>query len=205
MKLDRVCICVISMALSWAAHAATTRERAAGNAVSYVFASELGSGIYDLSGRSLQVYRFAPDWRLQETSASMPGVRLVAPLTFGFLDFNPVDVIGNGLPTHIDSFSITPGIELEFPVRDGWLLIPYLRAGASVASGGVYGIADFLLDPPAVPVAPATQQSWQFEAGIMLGTRPLFRIWRFDAPRIGLGYRLAGEFSGWRLAIGTPF
>lgn len=28
---------------------------------------------------------------------------------------------------------------------------------------------------------------------------------RFDAPRLGFGYRLAGELSAWHFLIGVPF
>jgi hypothetical protein len=70
---------------------------------------------------------------------------------------------------------------------------------------GLYGMLDVIVDPPTVPVADAEREPVQFEAGFTLATRPRVKIWRWDAPRIGFGYRLAGEISGWRLVFGAPF
>jgi hypothetical protein len=36
----------------------------------------------------------------------------------------------------------------------------------------------------------------------MLRLRPMPTIWGFTAPRLGLSYRFAGEFSGFRFVIG---
>jgi hypothetical protein len=255
---------------------ARAEDDAVGESVSHVFATELGSGIYDLGGRTLQVYRFT--WRkdLREAAADKIGLRFVLPSTFGFYDFKPIDVISEGPPKNIDSFSVQPGLELDIPLRDDWHVVPYGRVGFSVASSsvdgwlysagvradrrvplrgwesftrtelafarvdyrdssaaddsfvrlrqgvdfsrglgmkirgyelelGLYGMLDVIVDPPTVPVADAEREPVQFEAGFTLATRPRVKIWRWDAPRIGFGYRLAGEISGWRLVFGAPF
>jgi len=44
-----------------------------------------------------------------------------------------------------------------------------------------------------------------FEVGISLGTQLAFRIWRFDAPRVGLSYMFGEELKGVRLNAGFPF
>ena len=64
---------------------------------------------------------------------------------------------------------------------------------------------DAILDPPTAPVANAGEEPVQAEFGMTIATRPRIKIWRFDAPRLGLGYRLAGDLSGWRIVIGVPF
>ena len=61
------------------------------------------------------------------------------PLTFGFFDFTPLDVLSEGIPTRVDSFSLVPGLELDYLLPDDWHLIPYARAGVSVASSSVDG------------------------------------------------------------------
>ena len=240
-----------------------------------MFATELGSGIYDMDGRSLQVYRLPLQRPLREAKDDRTGVRIVYPVTLGFLDFTPFDIPGDGLPSRIDSFSFTPGIELDFLLRDHWLLRPWVRTGPSIVGGGVngwlysiglgaeresefrgwelrrrhelvfsgvayrgqvpddryvrlrqaaelrqgtkfdvrgqqievgvYGLFDVLIDPPAVTVAGTDGEPLRLEVGIMTGLRPGYRIWRFGLPRIGLGYRLAGDLSGWHVAIGTQF
>jgi hypothetical protein len=271
-KLRTVAMLLICI-LPAIAHAAD--DRATVQAVSYVFASELGSGVYNLSGRNLQVYRIAPGKQLRQAAGPSPGTRLVLPVTVGFFDFSPEDVLDGALPNSIGSFSITPGIEFDYVLRDDWHLIPYVDAGASFTGsgldgllygaglrlehsrvvrgarletrhevtfagvswqqnlpneqflrvrqavelrhgsglywgsreldGGLYGIFDIILDAPIPPVAGAQRETLQWEVGAMLGTQPAVKMWRFDAPRLGIGYRSAGEFSGWRIVLGRPF
>jgi hypothetical protein len=254
---------------------AAEQDEAVGASVNYVFATDLGSGIYQLNGRTLQIYRFTYDKELRAAGADSLGVRFVLPVTAGFFDFNPVDVISEGPPTRVDSFSVVPGIELDRLLANDWHFIPYVRAGFSVASSsvngflygtgvrfekhadyhgwdgfvrsefayagvdyrddlpgdqfirlrhavdltrgtgwsirhreleaGLYAIFDVILDPPTAPVADVGKQPLQAEFGFTLSTRPRLKIWRFDAPRIGFGYRLAGELSAWHLLIGVPF
>jgi hypothetical protein len=262
-----------------AAHAqapAETREdEAVGDSINYVFATDLGSGLYDLGGRSLQIYRYTYRRDLREVTPSKMGVRFVLPVTAGFFDFNPVDVIASGPPTRVDSLSVVPGFELDYLLRNGWHLLPYARTGFSIASSsvdgwlygagvrferradyngwdgllrsdlayagvryrndtpddqflrlrqgfdltstlrwrvhdhplelGIYGIYDLIVDPPTAPLAGADQQPMQMELGMTIATRPRLKLWKFDAPRLGFGYRFAGDLSAWRLVIGAPF
>jgi len=251
------------------------QDDAVGASVNYVFATDLGSGVYDMGGRTLQVYRFTYQHELREPRVAAPGMRFVLPVTAGFFDFNPVDVLSEGPPTRVDSISIVPGFELDYLLRDDWHLIPYARAGLSFASSsvcgilygagvrlerrgdwhgwnqflrtelsyagveyrndvpgdqfvrlrygvdvtrgmgfklrgrepeiGLYAVFDAVLDPPTAPVADGRKQPIQAEFGFTLSSRPTLKIWRFDAPRIGFGYRLAGELSSWRFVIGVPF
>jgi hypothetical protein len=250
-------------------------DAAVGQSINYVFATDLGSGVYSLGGRTLQIYRFTYDKDLRATTEDQLGVRFVLPVTAGFFDFSPVDVISEGPPTRVDSFSVVPGIELDHLMANDWHFIPYVRAGFSVASSsvdgwlygtgfrlerhfesngwdtffrtelaysgvtyrnstpgdefarlrqgfdftrglgwrirghevefGVYVIIDAILDPPTAPLAGAGEEPAQAEFGITFATRPRFKIWRFDAPRIGFGYRLAGDLSAFRIVLGVPF
>ncbi|HUQ12519.1 MAG TPA: hypothetical protein VM146_19595 [Steroidobacteraceae bacterium] len=257
-------------------------DQAVGDSINYVFATDLGSGVYDLGGRTLQIYRFTYKKELREArleSEDPPtdhqlGARFVLPVTAGFFDFSPVDVITSGPPTRVDSFSVVPGLELDYLLPGGWHILPYARTGFSVASSsvdgwlygagiraerradfhgwdgfaltdlayagvkyrhdapgdrfvrlrqgfdftrgvkvrargrelelGVYAILDVIGDPPTAPVANAEQAPMQAEFGITFASRPRIKIWRFDMPRLGFGYRLAGELTAWRLVIGAP-
>jgi hypothetical protein len=252
-------------------------DAAVGESINYVFATDLGSGIYDLDGRTLQIYRLTWRKQLREARADQVGVQFVLPGTVGFFDFSPLDVLEEGPPTRVDSLSIVPGIELDYLLRNDWHLIPYVRTGFSFASSsvdgwlygagfrleqrieststdwdslirtelnysgveythetpsdqflrvrqafdfthgigwhlrnkelelGVYAIFDAILDPPTAPLADAEQQPLQAEFGITLSTRPRYKLWRFDMPRLGFGYRIAGDLSAWRFVIGVPF
>jgi len=255
--------------------AETVDGRTASNNINYAFSSELGSGVYELDGRIMQVYRLPMWWTLRDTKEDRPGLRFVMPVTFGFFDFTSRDVLEGDLPSNIGSFSIMPGLELDYLLRDSWHFIPYLLAGTSFAdkaddgwlfsSGlrlqrtsqrgvvqnirlhelgvamvhyrgdtpddwfvrlrqgiefrrtlpvnpgsrrwvpGAYALLDIVPDPPHVVTDGATAGVLQFEAGLTLGLNPMPRLFGFDLPRIGIGYRLAGDFPGWRLVIGAPF
>ncbi len=250
-------------------------DEAVGNSINYVFATDLGSGVYDLDGRTLQIYRYT--WRrdLREARGTQAGVRFTLPLTAGFFDFNPLDVIGSGPPRSVDSVSVVPGLELDYLLGDGWHLVPYARAGFSLASSsvdgwlygaglrverrgeygrwmgflrsefsfagvryrdrqpsdeftrlrqgfdftrafgpeyrkrrleaGLYGIFDFVADPPTAPLGGGREVPGQAEFGVTFASQPRIKVWRFDLPRLGFGYRIAGDLSAWRLVIGEPF
>lgn len=274
--LRTVALIFLSVTAAHGQTAVETREDdAVGDSINYVFATDLGSGLYDLGGRSLQIYRYTYRRELREVGPSRTGVRFVLPITAGFFDFNPVDVISSGPPTRVDSFSVVPGFELDYLLRNGWHLLPYGRTGFSIASSsvdgwlygagvrverrsdyngwdgllrsdlayagvkyrsdspgdqflrlrqgfdltkalgwrvrdqplevGIYGIYDLIVDPPTAPLAGADQAPLQMELGLTLATRPRLKIWKFDAPRLGVGYRFAGDLSAWRLVIGAPF
>jgi hypothetical protein len=250
-------------------------DAAVGQSVNYVFATDLGSGVYSLGGRTLQIYRYTYRKDLREVRDDRLGVRFLVPVTAGFFDFNPVDVISAGPPTRIDSFSVVPGIELDHEMPGDWHLIPYARAGFSIASSsvdgwlygagfrlernaeingwqtlyrselayagvkyrhdaagdrfvrlrqgfdftrgvgwrvrdheievGVYATFDAILDPPTAPLARAEEAPAQAEFGITFATRPRIKLWKFDAPRLGFGYRMAGDLSAFRIVLGVPF
>jgi hypothetical protein len=264
---------------SWGATAQTAAERqeddSVGASINYVFATDLGSGVYDLDGRTLQIYQLRYSRDLREVAAGKWGVRFEIPVTVGFFDFKPEDVLSEGIPTRVDSFAIVPGLSLDYLLPRDWHLVPYVRAGFSVASSsvdgwlygaglrvekktdfhgwdsfvrselaiagvnyredvpndefvrlrqgfdltrgmgwkiagretelGLYGVFDMVLDPPTVPLNGGQRQSIQAEFGFTLATRPRFVAWRWDVPRLGFGYRLAGELSAWRFVIGVPF
>ena len=45
----------------------------------------------------------------------------------------------------------------------------------------------------------------QMELGLTFNSAPRLQILSWRLPRVGFGYRLAGDFSGWRLVVGAPF
>ncbi len=128
---------VIASAALWSASATAAEPvvRDASSTINYAFATELGSGVYDLGGQSLQVFRVAPEWELREASEERTGLRLVLPITAGFFGFTPGDAIGGDLPSRIDSFSLMPGFEFDRHLPNDWIATPWVRAGASFAQG----------------------------------------------------------------------
>lgn len=264
-----------SAALAQTTPSERREDQAVGSSINYVFATDLGSGVYDLDGRTLQIYQLTYRKTLRETTQEQLGVRFEVPVTLGFFDFDPIDVLDQGLPTRVDSFSVVPGISLDHVMENDWHFMPYVRAGFSVASSsvdgwlygigarvqrrrdyagwnslirselalagvnyrdeipndqfvrarqgldftrglgwkirgrelelGLYAIGDIIFDPPTVPLVNVDREPVQAEFGFTLATRARFKIWRFDAPRLGFGYRFAGDLSAWRFVIGEPF
>src|SRR5689334_24909720 len=114
--------------------AETAEDEAVGQSLNYVFATDLGSGVYDLGGRTLQIYRFTYEKVLREVDDNRWGVSFVMPLTCGFFDFHPLDVLTEGIPTRGDSFSRVRACEFDHVMRDGWRLVPCVGGRVSVAS-----------------------------------------------------------------------
>ena len=84
--------------------AAATQQAAVRSSINYVFATDLGSGVYDFDGRTLQVYRLTYSKQLRETGADHVGVRFELPATVGFFDFDPLDVLSNGMTISTSSW-----------------------------------------------------------------------------------------------------
>jgi predicted nucleotidyltransferase len=111
--------------------------------VNYAFATQLGSGIYDLAGRTLQIYRMPFSYSFSQPAADRPGVRLTLPVTVGLVDFEPEDVLETGLPESLDTLSFVPGIELDWVLSPHWHFLPFVEAGRALelgddADAGVY-------------------------------------------------------------------
>ncbi len=248
-------------------------ERAAVSTINHAFATELGTGFYDIAGRSVFIVSITPGYELRAATDTQTGVRMVFPMSGGSFNFRPDDAIDGKLPNRIDSYSIMPGLEFDTLLRNDWVLTPWLRAGVSFAEGSsdgllwgvgarvgrelsygevsvtqrhevglvavnyqdlpndrflrqrnaidlrqptfpigfghrllvsAYSILDVVPDPPAAP-AGVKPSVVQLEAGVTFNgdPRPQIGSWRW--PRLGFGYRFAGEFSGWRIVIGAPF
>jgi hypothetical protein len=250
-----------------------TRQPETPPAVPYAFAAELGSGVYDFGGRTLQVYRLPISWSLRAAEPGTVGWRLRVPVTAGFLDFKTEDILVGRLPSSIDMVSVAPGIEWEFLPREGWSVRPFVEAGLIFASGshvdsvnanlgaqadytwnsrvgemrwssrlsysnvnyrdcqphddmshlrtgldwpgaysfnignrpadiGPYVMGEWFMDRPGNADFGVAIPRFVLETGLMLRLRPMPTLWGFTAPRLGLSYRFAGEFSGIRFVIG---
>jgi hypothetical protein len=250
----------------------------------FAFASEVGSGVYEINGSTIQVYGFKPGYRLREAQprGGRPGIRLIFPVTVGFFNFQLQDLAHLQIPTQIGALSLESGVELDYWLQENWHLYPYLKGGATFASSsdvnayiwgtgvrsdyrftvlenptlwrldlthaevhyhsplpdgttlpddsftrlrnglelrhsvggsdrerrfelGVYGISDVYLDAPHAPQSGFSARTLQFEGGLMFGVNPMYKVWGVTLPRLGIGYRAAGELSGWRLVLGDPF
>ena len=73
----------------------------------YAFASELGSGVYEINGSTIQVYQLVPSYSLRYAPQphARPGIRLIFPVTVGFFNFQLQDLAHLEIPTHIGALS----------------------------------------------------------------------------------------------------
>lgn len=276
MKEELLGVIVLALCFASSAAAATTTQAPTSQPASYAFATELGSGVYDVSGRTLLVYRLPLGYDLRAAQADGPGVRLTGPMAVGFFNYSPIDLVHTQLPSHLDAVSVVPGVQLDYIMNDRWRVDPYARAGVSFASGGfdgwlyglgtsstyewdahgmharilndvlfagvifknsqvpndnlvrlrngielrrsttlvldrheievsIYTFADYFPDAPRPPVAGTRASHLQFEPGFLIGAHPQWRLRSFELPRLGLGYRFAGDLSGWHINITEPF
>jgi len=105
---------------------------------SYAFASELGSGIYQISGTTITVYTYTLGYQLRSAAprGARPGIRLIMPLTVGFFNFQTTDLLELHVPSSIGALSLQPGVQLDWWINDAWDVYPYLKAGRTFASSG---------------------------------------------------------------------
>lgn len=125
----RIATCCLLLLCSLPTHAQSPLTRSEQQFVDFGFATQLGSGVYTMSGRTLQVYRLPFGYDFKHEDDARVRVRLTLPVTFGFLDFKPIDVVDTGLPETIDALSFVPGITLVVPLLAGWTLEPFGEAG----------------------------------------------------------------------------
>jgi hypothetical protein len=125
-----VLACVM-LAAGISADAATPLKYSEETVINFGFATQLGSGIYSVAGRTLQVYRLPFAYALPAGEDARSRFRVTLPLTFGFLDFRPRDVVDNGLPERIDSLSFVPGLAWDFALREHWMLESFVEAGVA--------------------------------------------------------------------------
>jgi hypothetical protein len=102
----------------------------------YAFATQVGSGIYTVAGRTLQVYRLPLAYAFRNSEERRAGWRLTFPMTFGFYSFDSQDVLDSNLGENVATFSLVPGAEFLVPVREHWLLKPFAEAGYVWDRGG---------------------------------------------------------------------
>lgn len=110
--------------------AGTARAQDATDLVNFAFASRLGSGIYDVDGRTIQIYRIPIGFRpVRLEDGRRFGLEVRLPVTIGLFDFKPGDVLDEGLPDRFDSVGFTPGVLFEVPVTPKWTALPFVEFG----------------------------------------------------------------------------
>lgn len=99
------------------------------NELNYGFANYLGTGIYKVADREVQIYQIPFSYEFDQTDNDVWKITLTAPLTIGFYDFKSSDFLDDNLPDSVSTYSFVPGIEALYPVKTNWLLGAFIDAG----------------------------------------------------------------------------
>lgn len=130
----------------------------------FAFASQAGSGIYEVQGRTIQIYRIPISFGVKALDdESRWGASVTLPVTLGFFDFTADDVLTGRVPERVGTASIVPGVRFDVRATKIWVLSPYVEAGVAkeFSSGYVRAVyAGGLKSVVAFPVA-----AWDGRAG----------------------------------------
>jgi len=97
----------------------------------FAFATYLGSGIYSVQDRTVQVYHFPTTFDLVSPERRDWGLSIQIPFTLGFYDFKADDVLVVGLPDRVSTLSVVPSLMIPFYVSRRWILTPNVDFGAA--------------------------------------------------------------------------
>jgi hypothetical protein len=218
--------CLLLLLFGTAAAAAPRPLSSSEQAVlNFGFATQLGSGVYSLSGRTLQVYRLPFGYTLPLEDDAPVQVRLTLPFTIGFLDFEPGDMVDTGLPHTLDSFSLVPGLEFDHAVDERWHLQPFVEAGIARDTGADVDQRVYSLGLRSRYNVERGAVAWQAYGELVrvvvdqvsfdqtddftrlrVGATETISVWRIPLPRIGFGYRFgANDLSVYRIVFGSPY
>jgi len=147
MGKESISVLVLVLAVAGTLPAAGQAEEEEDLPINFVFATQLGTGIYNVGGQTVQVYRIPISHTIRKLDNHPWGLKLKFPITFGFADFSFEELIDTGLPDHVETISLVPGLEFHVPIGKSWTLMPYVEGGAGkhlqggrltwVAAGGL--------------------------------------------------------------------
>jgi hypothetical protein len=101
----------------------------------FAFASQLGAGVYAVNGRSVQIYRLPFHWELRPPTEDRVGLDITLPVTLGFYGYQVQDVVTEGLPGSVDTYSFLPGLEVSRLFGPQWRLATFADVGIAAVHG----------------------------------------------------------------------
>ena len=99
------------------------------NSINYAFANYLGTGIYSATDRNVQVYNLPFSLSISKDKKDDPFLFLRLPVTVGFIEFVPQEIVESGLPDRLETLTFVPGIGAHYQVRKNWRLTPFIDVG----------------------------------------------------------------------------
>ena len=132
-----ICAAMITAAgASAAALAAEPLQQSQQPIANFAFASQLGAGVYSVDGRSVQIYRLPFHWEFRPPSEDEYGFDFTLPVTVGFYGYRVEDVVHEGLPKSVDTYSLLPGLEVSRLIGPQWRVAGFAEIGAATVYGG---------------------------------------------------------------------
>jgi hypothetical protein len=132
--------------------------------LSFAFASQAGSGIYDIEGRFVQIYRIPIEFTVKPLIEERRwGAAVLLPITFGFYDYKASDALSGEFPTHVGTASLVPGVRFDVRAKPNWVLSPYVDLGAAKDFSG--GSLVWVYDVGLKSVVSFPAGSWDGRAG----------------------------------------
>lgn len=93
----------------------------------WYYASVFGTGYYRIGEEQVGVARVPLRHELQRAGAGRWGVRLTLPVSLAFAEFDLEDF--NLGKVRAAGLTVLPGVELDIPLREDWVLRPYANLG----------------------------------------------------------------------------
>jgi hypothetical protein len=134
--VQRLLLIAIGLLAVWDAAAQLRTVEDEGDLLNWYYAATYGTGVYKAGDRTVAVLQIPLTHTLRATTDERYGLRIIAPVSFGFYDYSFEDVFDEGLPTRVGTVSAMPGIEMEMRVSRRWTLRPYIAAGIGLEVGG---------------------------------------------------------------------
>jgi hypothetical protein len=97
--------------------------------VNWYYSAVFGTGVYKAGDRVVSVLQIPFSHDIQLRNKDEWGVKITAPLSFGFYDFEFDELFDGTVPHSVSTASVFPGIELDVPVTSNWIVKPYASAG----------------------------------------------------------------------------
>lgn len=102
--------------------------------VNYEYAALLGFGGYSIGGLSANVYQLPLSDTLEDLPVKGWALRFMLPLQLGIYNFRASDE-GRTISLNQTSLALVPGVELQIPVTDRFVVKPFAQAGVGHAFG----------------------------------------------------------------------
>lgn len=180
--------------LLWSAFAVARESES--STIHWAYSAYFGSGWYQLDGeQDVYVLRMTPRWTTRDYSIDKfrnrrLGVKIKMPVTAGLHSFEVEDLPGTLDAENLASLSVAPGVDIEIPVTQRWLLRPFASLGWGT-----------LLD--------SSESSWTYWGGIKsryaLQSGKLGWAILNSAGFVGYSPSNGASESFWPLSIGMEF